>query len=163
MKTVGKIIGGIVILVLLLLVVLSITGFEPKDRRPGLWLKGDAPTSQVTDWTFINQVPTVKVQTHTWYLLPHSITTNCVSYNGKFYLTSIYPKGVPYPNGRVWNRDVARDPHVKIKVGNTLYNTRLVLVSDPAEKEGALAAKWTKYPNLRTESGNVYLFLVIQE
>ena len=35
------------------LVMLVGTGcVDPKDRRPGLWLSGDAVTAPVTDWSF---------------------------------------------------------------------------------------------------------------
>src|SRR5579864_5182392 len=105
MKTALKIVGVIVACGALLLVVLSITGLEPRERTPGLWLKGNLVTNPVTDWSFTDQVSTVAVQTRTWYLLPHSITTYCVAYNGQLYLDSFYRPGVAYPHGRSWNED----------------------------------------------------------
>jgi len=47
MKTVLKIAGATVICLVLLLVVVSITGFEPRQRTPGLWLKGNLVTTPV--------------------------------------------------------------------------------------------------------------------
>src|SRR6202790_5454731 len=112
MKTILKIGGAIFICLVFLLVTLRATGFEPRDcanasaswscRTPGLWLKGELVTTPVTDWSFTDQIPEIKVQTHTWYLLPHSITTGCTGYNGQLYLTSVYPPNVPYPKGRSW-------------------------------------------------------------
>ena len=40
-RIVLKVIGAVVACVILVLVVLSITGLDPKERQPGLWLKGD--------------------------------------------------------------------------------------------------------------------------
>src|ERR1700686_1061125 len=146
MKPLVKIVGATLICLVLLLAMLSITGFEPRERTPGLWLKGNIVTTPVADWSFTDKYPTVKVQTRTWYLLPHSVTTYCVAYNGQLYLTSVYPAGVEYPHGRSWNENVARDPHVRIKIGDQLYDRTLSYVTDPAEKAGVFQAKRKKYP-----------------
>src|SRR5271167_1773681 len=108
MKTLSKTIGIIVVCLILLLLVLSITGLEPRDRTPGLWLKGNLVTTPVADWSFSDKYPTIAIQTRTWYLLPHSITVTCWTYNGQLYLFSTYPMGTK----RSWNEDVARDPHI---------------------------------------------------
>ena len=146
MKKLLKVLGIILVCLVVLLVVLSFTGFEPHGRTPGLWLKGDLVTTQVTDWSFTDKVPNVEVQTRTWYLIPHSVTTNCISWNGQLYLTSTYAPGLVYPNGRSWNRDVVRDPHVRLKIGDQLYDRTLSYVTDPAEKTAVLAAKAKKIP-----------------
>jgi hypothetical protein len=146
MKTLLKVLGIIVMGLVLLLVVLSITGFGPHGNTPGLWLKGDLVTTPVTDWSFTDKIETANVQTRTWYLIPHSVTTYCASYNGQLYLTSIYRAGLTYPHGRSWNEDVARDPHVRIKLGDQLYDRTVTLVTDPAERAAVLAAKRKKYP-----------------
>jgi hypothetical protein len=159
MKTLLKVLGLIVVCLALLLIAARITGFGPNERRPGLWLKGDLVTTPVTDWSFTDDVETVNVQTNTWYLLPHSVTTYCVSYRGQLYLTSVYRKGLEYPHGRSWNADVARDPHVRIKIGNQLYDRTLSYVSDPAEREPVIAAKRKKYPQQKipaTSTINVF-------
>jgi len=146
MKTFLKIVGIILVCLALLLVVLSITGFEPRDRTPGLWLKGNLITAPVSDWSFTDAQQTIKVQTRTRYLLPHSVTTYCVALNGQLYLTSVYQAGLEYPHGRSWNTDVAHDPHVRLKIGNQLYDRTLSHVTDPAEIANVLQAKRKKYP-----------------
>ena len=146
MKILLRVVGGVVVCLVVALIALRITGFEPRNTRPGLWLKGDLVTTPVTDWSFTDKYRTLKLQTNSWYLLPHSVTTYCAAYMGQLYLTSIYPAGVVYPNGRSWNADVARDPHVRIKIGNQLYDRTLELVTDPALRESVLAAKRKKYP-----------------
>jgi hypothetical protein len=154
MKTLTNVLGAFLVCLVLLLVALRITGFEPHGNRPGLWLKGDPVTTPVADWSFTDKIPTVKVQTNTWYLIPHSVTTNCVAYNGQLYLTSVYRPGLEYPHGRNWNSNIARDPHVRIKIGDQLYDRTLSYVTDPAERAGVIQAKAKKYPQQRIAPGS---------
>jgi hypothetical protein len=150
--------AAVVICLILLLVILRITGLEPHNRTPGLWLKGNVVTTPVSDWSFTNQVPTVKLQTESWYGLPHSVTIDCVTYKGQLYLTSVYPEGT----ARSWNDNVMRDPHVRLKIGDNLYDRTLVLVSDPDEREGALQARATKYPRLKIPpNSTIHVFHVV--
>lgn len=149
MKTVLKVVGLVVVCVILLLVVLSITGLEPRQTTPGLWLKGNLVTSPVADWSFTDHVDTVEVQTRTWYGLPHSVTTYCTAMNGVLYLDSFYPPGVDYPRGRSWNENVARDPHVRLKIAGNLYDVTLVHDTDPALKAAILELVRKKYPQLK--------------
>jgi hypothetical protein len=149
MKTVLKIAGATAICLVLLLVALSITGFEPRQRTPGLWLKGNVVSSPVTDWSFTDKVDTVEVQTRTWYLIPHSVTTYCVALNGQLYVDSFYPKGAEYPHGRSWNENVARDPHVRLKIGDNLYDVTLAHETDPALKAMVLELVAKKCPQLK--------------
>jgi hypothetical protein len=162
MKTLGKILGVVLVCLVLLLIAARINGFEPDERRPGLWLKGELVTAPVTDWSFANQIKSVKLQTNTWYGIPHSVTIYCVSYKGQLYLDSFYRAGLTYPHGRSWNEDVARDPHVRIKMGNQLYDRTLSLVNDPAEAAAVNEAKLKKYPELKLPpGGTVVLFRVL--
>ena len=149
MKTLLRIVGIVVVCLVLLLIVLSITGFEPRERTPGLWLKGNLVTTPLTDWSFTDQVSQVEVQTRSRFLIPHSVTTYCVSLNGQLYLDSFYPPGVEYPHGRSWNENVARDPHVRVKIGNNLYDVTLVHDTDPADKAAVLQLVAKKYPQLK--------------
>lgn len=157
MRAFSKGIGGAVVCLILLLITARVAGFEPKDcpsagvswrcRVPGLWLKGNLVTTPVADWSFTDKYQTVKVQTIDRLLLPHSVTTYCVSYNGRLYLTSVYGPGLPpYPHGRHWNENVARDPRVRIKIGDELYDRTLVYVTDPDERAAVIANKRKKYP-----------------
>jgi hypothetical protein len=73
MKTFGKVFGIILVCLVVLVGVLRVTGLEPKDRRPGLWLKGDLVTEPVTDWSFVSKYATDRVQTRTWYFIPQSV------------------------------------------------------------------------------------------
>jgi len=162
MKLILKVLGIIVVCLVVVLAVARITGLEPSQRRPGLWLKGELVTTPVTDWSFVDQIPNVKIQTNTWYGIPHSVTINCVSYKGQLYLDSFYAAGLTYPHGRSWNENVARDPHVRLKIGDKLYDRTLVLVSDPAEAAAVNEAKMKKYPDLKLPpGGTIVLFHVV--
>lgn len=160
MKTVWKALGITLGALIVLLIVLRITGLNPHDRTPGLWLTGNLVTTPVADWSFTDKYPTVKLQTHTWYLLPHSVTINCIAYNGQLYLTSTYPAGTR----KSWDDNVFRDPHVRLKIGDQLYDRTLFVVTDPAERTGELAARARKYPQLKiAPNSTVNVFRVVQE
>lgn len=148
MRTLFKIGGAIVIFLVLLLVTLRATGFEPRDcanageswscRTPGLWLKGDIVTTPVSDWSFTDKIQTIKIQTQTPFLLPYSVSIWCAAYNDNLYVTSY--------RGRRWVEDIIRDPHVRLKIGGRIFERTLSLVSDPDEKAAVLQAKGKKYP-----------------
>jgi hypothetical protein len=154
MKKTIKIVGSVVIGLAALLLILSFTGFEPKacppsDRSwsckvPGLWLKGERVTNPVTDWSFTDKIPLIKIQTQTPFLLPHSVTIWCAVYNGNLYVTSY--------RGRQWVEDIIRDPHVRLKIADQVYDRSLSVISDPVEKAAVLQAKWEKYPEWKVPS-----------
>src|ERR1700739_4579976 len=128
MKTLLKTVGAILVCLIVLLVVLRITGFGPHDRIPGLWLKGNAVTSPVTDWSFTDNIPGIQIQTQTSYLLPHLGNINCLDYNGQLYLSPVFPAGTTHS----WNDNVMGDPHVRIKIGDQIYDRTVSLVTDQA-------------------------------
>jgi hypothetical protein len=148
MMKLSKIVGSIIICLVAVLLLLSFTGFEPKDcpptdralscKLPGLWLKGERVTSPVTDWSFTDKVQQIKIQTQTPFLLPHSVTIWCAVYNGNLYVSSY--------RGRLWVEDIIRDPHVRLKIADQVYDRDLSVVNDPAEKAAVLQAKGKKYP-----------------
>ena len=149
-----KIVGTTIIVLAAVLLLLSVTGFEPKGcpptdrsftcRMPGLWLKGEPVTTPVTDWSFTDNIPQIKIQTQTPFLLPHSVTIWCAVYNGNLYVTSY--------RGREWVENIIRDPHVRLKIADRVFDRTLTLVNDPAEKAGVLQAKGKKYPQWKVPS-----------
>ena len=94
MKTLLKVFGVIVICMVLLLVTLRFTGLNPHGdipgsrSYPGLWLSGNLVTIPVADWSFTDNIRTLKLQTNTWYLIPHSVTIWCIAYNRQLYAAS---------------------------------------------------------------------------
>ena len=82
MRALSKVIGAILVGLALVLIGARITGLEPTLQRPGLWLKGELVSTPVTDWSFTDKIPLIQIQTNSPYLLPHSVTINCISYKG---------------------------------------------------------------------------------
>jgi hypothetical protein len=138
MKTLLRIVGGISFVLVFALLGARITGFNPKGPRAGLWLSGSLVTSPVNDWSFVDNYPTIEVQTNTWYLIPHSVTIWCVSYEKNLYLQAF---------GRTWKQNVARDPHVRIKIGNQLYDETVTPITDTSEFSGVAQNMTKKYPS----------------
>lgn len=148
-------VGAILVLIIfgVTLVTLHSTGLEPEYldltqlrahhmiARPGLWLKGEVVTAPVTDWSFVNDVPhpgrsinTVLVETRTPYFIPHSVRTMPFVRNGVLYIRSHQDRmDVAFPHDKSWTANVARDPRVRIKIGDKLYETTMVLVADRAQ------------------------------
>lgn len=158
MKTLLKIAGVIVVCLVVALVVFRFTGLNPHGRIPGLWLTGNVVATPVTDWSFTEKVPNIELQTQSRFLLPHSVTINCLDYNGQLYVSSVYPPGTP----RGWNDNVLRDPNVRIKIGNNLYDRTMVLVTDPAEKDAVLQVRARKYPRLKIPPNSIiHVFHVV--
>ena len=137
MKRLLKAFVGTVTLLALVLVILRITGLNPNGPRPGLWLSGNLVASPVSDWSFANAYPTIEVQTRTWYGIPHSVTIWGVGYQDHLYLQTI---------GN-WKRNVIRDPHVRIKIRNDLYDRMAQYVTD-------LAEYWIVAQNMNKKYGN---------
>src|ERR1019366_10676133 len=108
MRTLAKIVGGILLCFVLLLVLVRITGFSPignvpgPGNYPGLWLSGNVVKTPVTDWSFVTQYKTDKLETRTWYGIPHSVTTGYILHDGHLYITSMFAKGVHFPDGKSW-------------------------------------------------------------
>jgi hypothetical protein len=140
----------IAVILAIALLTLRITGLEPEYldlnqlrahhmiARPGLWLKGEVVTTPVTDWSFVDKVEhpgrslnTVLVETRTPYFIPHSVRTMPFVRNGVLYIRSHQDRmDVQFPYDKSWTADVARDPRVRIKIGDKLYEATMVLVSD---------------------------------
>ena len=155
--------AGLSLLLLLLVALVSLRtfGFEPQDRRPGLWLVGDLVTEPVSDWIFTDQFGEIFVQTNTRYGIPHSITTYCVEYNGNFYLFSASYTGDVFPDTRGGNRNVVRGPRVRLKMGGRLYDQTLRYVTDAAMTEPVIKRFESKYPEWESPGNeNVHIFLV---
>ena len=152
---------GLVLVLVSALAGLRVFGFEPSDMRPGLWLTGELVTEPVTDWDFTNQYEEIFVQTNAWYGIPHSVTVYCAQYNGDFYLFSAYYGGGNFPDMRGWNQNVMRDPRVRLKIGNRLFDQTLRYVDDESirtQVHQAFADKYPEWPSPGQE--NVHIFLV---
>ncbi len=160
------VIGGVSILLVLVIGILTlrVVGFEPRDRSAGFWVKGEPVTTSVTDWAFTEQIEEIYVETRTWYLIPHSVNTYCATYDGQLYIFSAYYQGGEFPYGRLWNQNVLRDPRVRLKMGNRLFDQTLAFVAEAAEKEAVYQNFVKKYSDW-TSPGieNVHIFQVLPD
>src|SRR5580700_9156352 len=172
MRTLAKIVGAILVCLVLLLVALRVTGLNPtgdtpgRGNYPGLWLSGNVVTTPVTDWSFVAQYKTDKLETRTWYMIPHSVTTGYILHNGQLYITSMFAAGVPFPQGKSWVSNVMRDPHVRLKFGDNLYDCVLAQVTDPAEKAAVLGPRAKQNPQLSSDTAGgpvMHLFHVLPQ
>ena len=101
--------------------------------------------------------PTFKSKLIPSYLLPHFLTTDIARVGEQLYLVSEYfapEPGKPdtredFPQARFWNRMVVRDPRIRVKIGNQLFDMRAYPLTDPAEIEAARAALLSKYTDVR--------------
>ena len=131
--------GTVVVCLVAALIVLRRVGLDPRGDWPGLWLRGEVVLTPVSDWSFTDKYQTIFVETRSWYGLPHSVTVGCTAYAGRLYVGSSYPQGVEFPGGRLWNKNVMRDPRVRLKIGTKIYERTLTLVTDATEKDAVLA------------------------
>ena len=122
----------------------------------GLWLMGDPVTTPVTDWSFTDAVQTVQIETRTWYFIPHFVRTFVARDDAQLYLFSEYFAPAPgqpdlrdhFPEARFWNRMVVRDPRIRVKIGNRLFNMRAYPVTDPSRNAAARQAFLSKYADV---------------
>ena len=162
----GKIfkISGISLIVIALFTILSllIVGYEPQDQSPGLWLTGELATEPVADWSFTEQHGEIFVQTRSPWFIPHSVTTYCATYNDSFYLFSAYYGGGDFPDLRRWNKNVVRDPRVRLKIGDQLFDQILSYIDDESIRTPVHQAFVDKYPQWASPGlENVHIFQVL--
>jgi len=123
----------------------------------GFWLAGDIVKTPVTDWSFVDGIRNIQIQTHTPYLLPHVLTTDIARIGDRLYLFSEYfpPRRggrdtrKDFPQARFWNRMVVRDPRIRVKIGNQLFDMRAYLLTDQSEIEMVSKAFLDKYDDVR--------------
>ena len=108
--------------------------FEPDERRPGTRLGGELVAASTDDWSFLADRNKIYVETRTWYLIPHSVTTIAWATDNVLY--------VPCGNcdAKRWPKNVARDANVRLKIGDRLYERRAVRLRDDEEIRQALHA-----------------------
>jgi hypothetical protein len=95
------------------------------------------------------------------------VTTGFIVYNGQLYLTSMFRAGMPFPQGKMWVSDVMRDPHVRLKFGDKLYDCVLSHVTDPNERAAVLGSRAKQYPQLTasnaTNGAGMHLFHAVSQ
>jgi hypothetical protein len=74
---------------------------------------------------------------------------------------------VPFPQGKSWVSNVIRDPHVRLKFGDDLYDCKLSHVTDPNERAAVLEQRAKQSPQLLASNPStgpyLHLFHVMPE
>ncbi len=129
--------------IVVLTAVALVACIDPADRRPGLWLSGEVAPA-VDDWSFVNDHREIFVEVSTPYGVRHSVTVVCASLDGVLYM------GARDPSTKRWVGYVARNPDVRLEIGDRLYLARMTLLEDPADVALARRAYARKYDRPET-------------
>ena len=107
---------------------LALTGacsIDPSDQRPGLGLSGEVHQQEVEDWSFTSDAHEIFIETVTSYWIPHSVTAWCVTVGDELYVAA------DDADEKSWVANVARDPNVRLKIADKIYEQKLVPITDP--------------------------------
>jgi hypothetical protein len=99
---------------------------DPSDERPGLGLSGEVQGQGVEDWSFTSDANEIFIETVTSYWIPHSVTAWCVTVGNELYVAA------DDADEKIWVANVARDPNVRLKIGDKVYEQKLVPITDAA-------------------------------
>jgi len=99
---------------------------DPSDERPGLGLSGEVAQQPVLDWSFASGAKEIFIETATAYFVPHSVTIWCVTLDNQLYV------GAWEADTKRWVANVARDPNVRLKIGDQIYAQKLEPIADAA-------------------------------
>jgi hypothetical protein len=134
-----------------------------------LGISGTPVTSPITDWSFADGVRTVQIETHPWWLIPYTVTVSFATLDNTLYLYAEYKAPLPgkpdlrdtFPQVRAWNRNLMRDPRIRVKVGDRLITGTAEHVPEPpgvtpelsfegtSEYERVRKAFCDKFPGIR--------------
>lgn len=109
-----------------------------------------------SDWSICNDHQTVAVETRLDD--PHSITTGCFVHQGELF--------IPAQTGsdKQWTAIVARDPRIRLKIGEYVYPARAERITDFAMQEmlPSIAAKYPRIAELGPEQmpQDVWMFRI---
>jgi hypothetical protein len=97
---------------------------DPSDERPGLGLSGEVHQQGVEDWSFTSDAYEIFIETATSYWIPHSVTAWCVTVGDELYVAA------DDADKKKWVTNVAHDPNVRLKIGDKVYEQKLVPITD---------------------------------
>ena len=96
------------------------------------------------DWSFSDAHPLVAIETR-GALLRHAVTILCVAIEGKLYVMARHA-----PRKR-WVQNLARDPRVRLRVGEQLFAGRVVRLANSPEADAVARAFLRKYVGIEAE------------
>ena len=131
----------------------NVLGIEPQDRRPGTRLAG-VVTPLPDDWSVTESAQEVHLETYPWFGIPFSVTTVLAWSGDDLYIPSIYAEPAQFPGSKFWNKVVAANPNVRLRVGDALYELRIentATEADYLDGVDALAEKYEFWETQRAE------------
>ena len=144
---------SIIGLLILTYLYLAFIGVEPKDRRPGTLISGEE-TALPADLSFVDEVNEITLETRPWYGIPFSVTAVIAAHDGHLYVPSLYDSPQAFPGTKYWNKVVAKDPNVRLRVGDAIYRMTIAPVSDEQEFQAVFAAFGEKFPFWKEQISN---------
>ena len=123
---------------------LLFTACQPKDTRPGFWLKGERAEELIRDWRFTEDVEEIFVETRTWYGVRHSTTIWCAELDGRLYIGS-YDDDEKY-----WEKNVARNPEARLQIQGRIYDVTVTPVANSELSEKLDERYAAKYDMVET-------------
>jgi hypothetical protein len=118
-------------------------GIAPFGPIAGGRLRGE-PAAAPPDWSFVDAVPEVQVETRLG-LLPWSVTTWCLSHQGRLYL--------PARNclSKQWVKNALAEPEVRVRVQGRVYPLRALREEDPEVVQALVEQMLIKYLGIEAE------------
>jgi hypothetical protein len=135
LKTIGLIVVGF--LVACGIVVLGALWFYgPLGPIPGPELSGSVVKEPAGDWSFIDTIEVIQVETHPEN--PYSVNTWATRIGDDIY---VFAGGEEVP----WVENIGQDPRVRIRIESRIYERRAVRVGDLEAKRSFLKGMRSKY------------------
>ena len=81
------------------------------------------------------------LETRTWYGIPHSVTIGIVGRGDRLYIhanSSGWRMQRPFPHDKYWTQNVSRDPRVRLKIEDKIYEATVALMTDRDEVAAVL-------------------------
>lgn len=122
---------------------------QPRDVRPGLWLRGEGVETPVSSWSFAEDVEEIFIETRPWYGLPHSTTIWCVVSDDRLFIGSYGDQK------KAWEKNVARHPDARLSIEGRLFEVTIKPVTDAALSAALKAAYERKYDMVETFGDDV--------
>ncbi len=165
MKTFVRIVGGLIALLLLLIGILFVAARSSDGplalMAGGPFTSGELVTGPEPDWSAVRDVQEVEFQ----LLEPaRSRTTWILYHDGKAYIPSGYMTTWWGKLWKQWPHEAEKDPRILLRVGDKLYERKLVRIQDGPAVAPLLAelsrkyVKGTDIPSEAVTSGYLWLF-----
>ncbi len=145
--------------ILWLALAIALVGCGPIGPFAGGALRGPVGPSQVSDWSFAEELKTAQLETRP--AKPQSVTTWFAAVGPDLYVPTSLVLGTKNPANRGWVAHVAEDPRVRIRLGDRVFERVARRVEDETEFARAREALETKYgldPSKRDPARNVWIF-----